>query len=70
MPTKKIDYQKLSEELDEILAKLQSSDLDVDEALKAYERGMDIAKELQVYLKTAENKVTKIQANWQNRAKE
>lgn len=70
MPTKKIDYQKLSEELDEILAKLQSSDLDVDEALKAYERGMDIAKELQVYLKTAENKVTKIQANWQKRAKE
>ncbi len=64
MATKKTDYQSLSRELDEILAKLQSVDLDIDEAVKAYERGMTIAKELESYLKTAENKITKIKADW------
>lgn len=62
------DYKKLSEELDEVLAKLQSADLDVDEAVAAYERGMAIAKQLETYLKQAENKVTKIKADWQARA--
>lgn len=59
--SQKTDYKKLSAELDEILAKLQSPDLDVDEALKAYERGVAITKELETYLKEAENKIQKIQ---------
>ncbi len=58
--TGKIDYKKLSAELDEILAKLQSSDIDVDEAIKVYERGMQVSQQLETYLKTAENKITKI----------
>ncbi len=57
---KKIDYWKLNAELEEILAKLQSTDLDVDEAVAAYARGMTIAKELEMYLKEAENKIQKI----------
>lgn len=59
----KTDYQSLSNELEIILSKLQSADLDIDEAVKAYERGIVIAKELEVYLKTAENKITKIKAD-------
>lgn len=54
------DYKKLSTELDEILTKLSSNDLDVDEALKLYERGTTIAKQLEKHLKTAENKIKKI----------
>jgi exodeoxyribonuclease VII small subunit len=65
----KIDYKKLSAELDEVLAKLQSADLDVDEAVKAYERGMKLAKELEAYLKEAENKITKVKADWEARTK-
>ena len=65
----KVDYKKLSEELDSVLAKLQSAELDVDEAVKLYERGMVIAKELESYLKNAENKVTKIKADWEVRSK-
>jgi exodeoxyribonuclease VII small subunit len=57
---KEIDYQALNTELSEILARLQSEDLSVDEALKGYERGIAITKELEKYLKTAENKVSKI----------
>lgn len=59
---KEIDYQALNTELSEILARLQSDDLSVDEALKAYERGIAITKELEKYLKTAENKVAKVRS--------
>lgn len=65
--TKKTDYKALSAELDQVLTKLQSAELDVDEAVAAYERGMEIAKELETYLKQAENKVTKIKADWEAR---
>lgn len=64
MTAKNIDYKKLSIELDELLAKLQSADLDVDEAVQTYERGMAIVKQLEIYLKEAENKVTKIKADF------
>ncbi|HWB38999.1 MAG TPA: exodeoxyribonuclease VII small subunit [Candidatus Saccharimonadales bacterium] len=60
--TKSVDYQTLSAELEEILAKLQSGELDVDAALPAYERGMELVKQLEEYLKTAENKVSQLKA--------
>lgn len=69
MAEKKVDYKVLSAELDEILAKLQSADLDVDKAVGLYERGMEIAKELETYLKEAENKVSKVKADWEARSK-
>lgn len=62
--TKEIDYQKLSNELQEILERLDTSDVDVDTAIKQYERGMEIVGELENYLKTAENKVKKVKAQW------
>lgn len=61
--TKPVDYTKLSQELDELLATLQSDDLQVDQALKLYERGMQITKELETYLTSAENEVSKIKAD-------
>ncbi len=66
MSNKKVNYRVLSVELDEILTKLQSNDLDVDEAIKLYERGMEVAKEIEKYLKEAENKITKIKTCWQS----
>lgn len=64
MATKKTDYKALSAELDEVLSKLQSDELDVDEAAALYERGVTITKELETYLKEAENKVAKIKADF------
>jgi exodeoxyribonuclease VII small subunit len=61
---KDVDYRKLSDELDKILGQIQSADLDIDEAVKHYERGLEIVKQLETYLKTAENKVTKVQAKF------
>ncbi len=60
----KANYQQLSVELDEILAKLQNNDLDIDEAVTAYERGIELVKQLEKYLKEAENKVKKIKTSF------
>lgn len=61
---KKIDYQSLNSELDSILADLQSGNLDIDEAVKKYQRGSEIVKDLQDYLKEAENKVKKVKTDF------
>lgn len=58
--TDKPDYRVLSAELETLLAKLQSGDLTIDEAVPAYERGLKLVKELEAYLKTAENTVKKL----------
>lgn len=60
---KEINYQELSAELDAVLLKLQSDDVSVNEALKLYERGMEITTQLEKYLQDAQNKVTKIRAS-------
>ena len=63
-----IDYKSLNAELDEILEKLQASDIDVDEALEAYEKGMEITKKLEDYLKNAENKIKKVKSDWNKKS--
>jgi exodeoxyribonuclease VII small subunit len=62
--TKKLNYQELSGELSKIMAELQREDLDVDEALKYYERGLELVNELETYLSTAENKVIELKAKF------
>lgn len=57
-----LDYASLKAELDSVLAKLQDETTDIDDALKGYERGIDLTKQLTAYLKTAENKITRLQA--------
>ena len=62
MSTKQPDYRALNDELDEILSKLQSGELSIDEAMPAYERGIALVKELEKHLKTAEHKITELKA--------
>jgi exodeoxyribonuclease VII small subunit len=57
----------LQTELDEILSKMQHDELDIDEAVKSYERGMEIIKQLESYLSKAENTVTKLQAKFEGK---
>jgi len=56
----KINYQALSEELETILNELQSDNLDISKALSSYERGLVIIKQLEDYIKRAENSITTI----------
>ena len=53
-------YKTMSDELDAILSALQAQDLDVDEALKLYDRGQKIITELESYLQNAENKIRQL----------
>lgn len=66
MAIKKVDYQQLNDELDTILTRLQSGELSIDEALPAYERGIQLVKDLEAYLQTAENRITELQAKLQD----
>lgn len=66
MATKKVDYRKLNDELDGILERLQSGEISIDEAVPAYERGMQLVKELETYLQDAENRITEVQAKLQD----
>jgi len=54
------NYQLMSSELDTILAALQAPDVTLDQALELYEKGQKVIIELEKYLKTAENKIRKI----------
>ena len=65
MPAKKTNnYSKLSNDLDDIISKLQEGNLDIDEATKTYEIGMELIRKLEQHLKTVQNKVTKIKSNF------
>ncbi len=48
-------YRELMTELDEVLESLNGDNVDVDEALKLYERGVVLTKQLTAYLEKAEN---------------
>lgn len=60
MPKNEKTYKQLQEELDGILILLQSGELDIDESMKAYEKGLTLVAQLEKYLKTAENTINKI----------
>jgi exodeoxyribonuclease VII small subunit len=57
-------YQELKTELDELLEQLQADDISVEDAMKHYERGMELIAELGKHLTTAENKITKLKAKF------
>jgi exodeoxyribonuclease VII small subunit len=67
MPQKQPSYQELNNELESVLAQLQSGDLDIDEATKAYEQGMKLIQQLETYVKEAENKITKVKASFETK---
>ncbi len=68
-PKKPLNYERLKNELDNILAELQSDDLDIDQALKHYERGLELIKQLEKYLDTAENTVHELKTRFNPDAK-
>lgn len=59
MAGKTQDYKTLMAELQTLLADMQSETLDVDEAITKYERGQKLIAQLQVYLESAENTITR-----------
>jgi exodeoxyribonuclease VII small subunit len=64
MPKAKPDYETLTAELDSVLGALQRDDLGVDEALKKYQRGLELVRQLEAYLQSAENTITELKAKF------
>jgi exodeoxyribonuclease VII small subunit len=60
MPDKSFNYQEKTAKLETMIASLESGELDIDEALKIYTNAQQLIQELEDYLKTAENKITKL----------
>lgn len=56
-------YKELSDELEQAMTELERGDLDIDQAVQCYERGLAIVKQLEHYLKEAENKVIELKAS-------
>jgi exodeoxyribonuclease VII small subunit len=63
----KTSYESLKRELDEVMLALQQEDLDVDKALKHYERGLELVQSLENYLKSAENTVKELKAKFKTK---
>lgn len=60
----KDNYQALREQLDEVVLKLQDPECDVDEAVDLYEQALGLVGKLERHLEKAENRITKVQANF------
>jgi len=60
MSTKSFEFSKALEELEQITAWFESSEVDLDQGLTKFERGMELSAELKQHLQTVENRVEKI----------
>ncbi len=58
------DFAISMAELENITAYLESADVDLDEAIKKFERGSKLAKELKDYLANAENTIEQLKQDF------
>ena len=59
-----LSYEESKRELDEILHDLQGDELDVDAALAKYKRGLELAKQIENYLKDAQNEIRELKTKF------
>lgn len=64
-----VNYRQLEDELREIIAWFEGDSFDVDEAVKKYERGLQLLKELEDYIGRAENTVRELKTVFSAKAK-
>jgi exodeoxyribonuclease VII small subunit len=56
-PQKKLDFERSLARLEEVVRKLESPQLSLDEAMKLFEEGVELSRECQKQLEEAEGKV-------------
>ena len=69
MTAAKKSYQDLETELRQILDWFESDSFDVDEAVKKYQRGLELVKELEQYLERAEKTVKELKTKFSAKTK-
>ena len=57
-------YRELSYQLDEVMTKLQSSDVGIDEAVRLFEQALKIIQQLEDHLQKAENHILELKAKF------
>jgi len=67
-PDSPFNFSKSMSELEEITRYLEGEAVDLDEAIKRFERGSEIAKELKTYLQSAENKIETLRQSFDKKA--
>ena len=60
MPEERIDFETEMKRLDEIVDKISSQNLPLDECLSLYQEGQKIIKTLETALESAKEKVEKV----------
>ena len=60
MKEEQFDFEKEMKRLDEIVAKISSQDLPLDECLTLYKEGQEIVKKLEKALEEAQEKIEKV----------
>lgn len=53
-------YQQMADELNGLIEWFESDQVSLDEAVGKYEQAMELLKQMEDFLKAAENRVTKI----------
>ena len=56
----KKSYKQMKNELENIMAKLQDDDIDIDEAIKLHKQGSKVLSQMQNYLKEVKLKIKDI----------
>lgn len=56
-PAKKVDFEKSLGRLEEVVRKLESPQLSLDEAMKLFEEGVELSRDCQKQLEEAEGRV-------------
>lgn len=64
MPKKEFNFAKAFEELETIMEWFEKEEVDLDEGLKKFERGLELAKACKDTLTEVENKVEKIKSKF------
>lgn len=64
MSKAKPTYQELNNELESVMTELQRENLDIDAALVHYKRGLELVRQLDLYLGGAENTVKELKAKF------
>ena len=60
MKDEQFDFEKEMKRLDEIVAKISSQDLSLDESLTLYKEGQEIVKKLEKALEEAQEKIEEV----------
>ncbi len=55
---KDLNFEETMQELENIVQELEKGNLNLDDSIKKFEKGMDLSKKISNYLEEAEKKIT------------